>query len=494
MSNDRAECGNLAKLLQQLGGQLDQYLRFEHADAMQDAKRWRSALEGSLPEQGVGIEQVIEQLGRDLIPNGSQIPYPGCTSFITTGATSVGALVTLAGAVAAPQRIGLTAFSFLEELSLQWLAEMFELPPQMKGVYSSGGSVANLVALGAARQWAFERIGLDPARDGMRLPCRIYATSASHNTIRRAAAVLGMGRSAVVNIPSDAMGRMLPAALRRQLDADSNNGCVPVAIVANAGATSTGAIDPLRRIGEIAGECGIWFHVDGAYGLPGILDERVRSLYDGLALADSVIVDPHKWMGAPVGIGATFVRDRGILNRAFTQGASDYLEGSVTDENIQHSMDSLGVPYSDFGVELSAPSRGAVVWALIREIGKEGMRERVCRHNAMARLVAERAHAHPNLEVVMEPTLSICCFRYVTDDWEDLNELNRRIHRKLVHRGRSIPSTASVNGVLAIRPCFVGARTSWEHVDELIEEVLHAGQDLAASRQGAPYETQQALS
>jgi len=479
MSNDKAECGDLSRLLQQLGAYLDQYLHFEHPDAMQNHPRWRTALGGALPEDGVGIAQVVAEMGRDLIPNGSQISNPACTSFITTGATSVGVLATLAGAVAAPQRLGLTAFNFLEELSLQWLAEMFELPSQMKGVYSSGGSVANLVALGAARQWAFERIGIDPARDGFQLPCRLYATQASHRTIHRAAAVLGMGRSAVITIASDEMGRMCPEALREQLAAEVNQPGVAVAIVANAGTTSTGVIDPLREIGEVAQKYGIWFHVDGAYGLPGILDPMIRPLYDGLSLADSVIVDSHKWLGAPVGIGATFVRDRQILQRAFTQEASDYLEGSLTDETAQHSMDSLGIPYYDFGVELSSPCRGAVVWALIREIGKAGMRERVCRHNAMARHVAERAHAHAHLEVVEEPTLSICCFRYVTEHCDDLNGLNRRIHRQMVHNNRSIPSTAMVNGILAIRPCFVGARTTWHHANELVDEVIATGDSLS---------------
>lgn len=478
MNEERAECGNLSELMQQLGGYLDEYLQFDRDDAMHHIESWRNTLEQPLPNKGVGIQRVMNEIGRVLIPNASPIPNPGCTAFITTGATSIGALATVAGAVSAPQRIGLTAFNFLEELSLQWLAELFELPPHMKGVYSSGGSVANLVALGAARQWAFEKIGIDPASNGIQQPCRIYATQASHHTIHRAAAVLGLGRNTVVTIDSDNLGRMRPDALQRQLEKDSDNQHVTVAVVGNAGTTSTGAIDPLREIGDIAKAHNIWFHVDGAYGLPGILDPQVHHLYDGLKLADSVIVDPHKWLGAPVGIGATFVRDRNILYRAFTQGAADYLEGSFTDDHAQHSMDSLGIPYSDFGVELSAPSRGAVVWALIREIGKQGLCERVCRHNAMARLIAERAHAHPNLEVVQEPTLSICCFRYVTDEYVDLDELNRCIHRQLVHNNINIPSTAVVNGVLTIRPCFVGARTSWQHANNLVNEVIAAGQQL----------------
>jgi glutamate/tyrosine decarboxylase-like PLP-dependent enzyme len=475
---DRAECAELPRHLATLATALARYQRFEHADAMHEPARWQRALDRALPEQGIGIEAVLAEMGRHVIPNGSQIPRPGSSAFITTGATTIGALATLAGSVASPQRFGGTAFALLEELALRWLAQMFDLPVGFRGLFSSGGSTANLVALGGARQAAFEGLGMDPARDGVRLPCRVYATATSHHTIRRAAAALGMGRAAVVAVETDRMGRMRPDALRRLLTQDCHGEHVRVAVVATAGTTSAGAIDPLREIGEIARSRGVWFHVDGAYGLPGILDERVRHLYDGLALADSVIVDPHKWLGAPVGIGATFVRDRAILHRAFTQEPADYLEGSCIDEDVEHSMATLGVPYADFGVELSAPARGAVVWALLREIGVEGLRERVVRHNSMARLIEQRATMHPRLEVVQPPTLSICCFRYLGPEGTDQDALNRRIHRELLRAGNNLPSTAVINGVLAIRPCFVGARAHEEHAESLVDDVIAIGDRL----------------
>ncbi|MDN3554840.1 pyridoxal phosphate-dependent decarboxylase family protein [Halomonas maura] len=486
MTTEPAECGKLAHYLTVLGNALDRFLTFRHPDAMQQPARWRSVLERPLPSSGIGIDAVMEELTHTLIPNGSAIPNPGSTAFITTGATTIGALATLAGAVASPQRLTLNAFTFLEEQSLDWLVELFRLPPAMKGLYSSGGSVANLVALGAARQQAFESLGIDPARQGIPGPGCLYASSASHHSIHRAAAVLGLGREAVITIATDPQGRMIPAALERQLEEDRARDRVPVAVVANAGTTSTGAIDPLHAIGTLAHRYDTWFHVDGAYGLPGILDPRVRHRYAGLELADSVIVDPHKWLGAPVGIGATFVRDRALLQRAFTQGASDYLERSCTQATAHHSLDNLGIPYSDFGVELSAPARGAVVWALLREIGADGLRARVCRHNAMARQVAERADAHPHLEVLQRPTLSICCFRYVAAGCPDLDALNARIHRALVRHGRNMPSTALVNGQLAIRPCFVGARTGESQASALVDEVLTLGERLA---QGASPDT-----
>jgi glutamate/tyrosine decarboxylase-like PLP-dependent enzyme len=476
--DELAECGDMTAMMREAGEYLDEYLRFEHGDAVENEHIWRNALGGELPQTGVGKSPLLREIGEHLIPNGSQIPKPGCSSFITTGATSVGALMSTVSATACPQRQTVTAFHYLEDLSLRWMGEMFSLPSEVKGVYSTGGSVANLVALGAARQWAFERMGLDPALDGITRPCRIYASAVCHHTIQRSAAVLGLGRASVRLIDTDRDGRMCPKALKEAIEGDNQKDIFKIAVVANAGATDTGVIDPLRSVGEIAKDHDMWFHIDGAYGLPGILDPDVAHHYDGLDLMDSVIVDPHKWLGAPVGIAATFVRDRSLLERAFTQGTANYLEGSFIYEGAEHSMDSFGIPYSDFGVELSSPPRGATVWALIKEIGVDGMRARICRHNAMARYIAERAKAHDNLELALEPMLSVCCFRYYSDQIDDLNELNRRVHRRLVRRGNNIPSTTIVDGNLVIRPCFVGARSNMEHAVSLVDEVLEIGDAL----------------
>jgi glutamate/tyrosine decarboxylase-like PLP-dependent enzyme len=491
IQGDFAHCSALSDLLAQLGDGLDRYLRFEDHDAMLKADAWRTALDCGVPDSGIGIEQLIVEIRQHLLPNASPIPRPGFTSFITTGASSAGILAALSGMVAAPQRLGLTAFNYLEELSLRWLVEMLKLPATMQGIYSSGGSTANIIALGAARQAAFEQTGRDPARDGVQSPCLIFASAAAHHTIHRAAAVLGMGRKSVVPIALDHAGRMMPADLRRQLESAGAADAVKVAVVANAGSTAIGAVDPLEEIGLMAREYGIWFHVDGAYGLPGVLDPDCAPLYKGMRHVDSTCVDPHKWLGAPVGVGATFVRDRGILERAFTQEAADYLEGACSEGPVRHSLDNLGVPYADCGLELSAPSRGAIVWALIREIGSQGLAHRVIRHNAMAKRVAERARQDPRLELLLEPTLSICCFRYYHAQCADLNELNRQIHRQLVHAGVNMPSTTIIDGKLAIRPCFIGARTQWQQADSLVDEVLDIGGRLTkTSQQHASRSTQ----
>ncbi len=482
MEVDAAETGNLQSLLSRVGLALDEFVKFEHPDAQANAAAWRARLDTALPQHGVGIHRVTDDLAKVVIPNGSSITRPGFSSYITTGGTTVAALAATAANIAAPQRYHLNAFNLLEEVSLNWLATMCGIGA-MQGVYSSGGSTANLLALGAARQFAFEQCSHDVAAAGVDRRVGVYATAEAHHTVQRSAGVLGIGRRAVRPIACDDRGRMDVDDLRRAIVADRQAGILPMAIVANAGTTNTGAIDPLREIAVVAREQGVWLHVDGAYGLPGILDKRKAHLYEGLELADSVIVDPHKWLGASIGVAATFVRDRELLRRAFTQEPADYLEGSIEQDDsvapvIEHSMDDFGVPYFDYGVELSSPCRGVVVWALIREIGVEGMRERIRRHNDMATRIADVARQHPNLELLLEPTLSICCFRYVADGVADLDRLNRQLHRRLIRENRNLPSTTQVKGKLALRPCFVGARANREHADSLVEDVLRLGAEL----------------
>ncbi|MGB0095213.1 MAG: pyridoxal-dependent decarboxylase [Solirubrobacteraceae bacterium] len=477
----RSETGNLAAYVSRIGLALDEFLRARNGDPLTRHADWSSALDGPLPVIGVGGERVIAELEHTVIPNGTRLSEPGFWSWITAGPSTIPVVASLAATVASPQRYTITAFNRLEELSLAWLAELCGLPEHMKGVYSSGGSVANLLALGAARQWAFEQGGLDPAANGMAsTSVALYASAEAHHTVQRAAAVLGLGRRSVRRIATDDRQRLDTAALERALLADVAAGILPVAVIATAGTTNTGAIDPLRGAGELARAHGVWFHVDGAYGLPGILDERLEGLYDGLELADSAIVDPHKWLGAPVGIAATFVRDRSILHRAFTQEPAAYLEGGFVDAaDVRVSLDSMGVPYADFGVELSAPARGAVVWSILRELGREGVRERVRHDNDLARHLAANVRASDRLELLAEPVLSICCLRYHPDTVGDLDSFNAALFRRLLRETPYLPSSTVINGSFAIRPCFINVRTALEHVEGFCDAVVRIGDELA---------------
>ena len=192
-THEQAETRHLSPLLEKIGAALEQFLRFENDDPIQTRSQWEPKLNITLPDQGAGIDHTVKLLCEQLIPNGSQMTKPGFTGFVTTGGTTISTLTTLAATVASPQRFTLTPFNYLEEQSLKWLADLCGLGTEMRGVYSSGGSVANLVALGAARQHAFEQRGHDPAADGVNAPTSIYASEHTHHTIKRAAGCTGSG-------------------------------------------------------------------------------------------------------------------------------------------------------------------------------------------------------------------------------------------------------------------------------------------------------------
>jgi len=483
---DRAESGRLGEMLAAIGPALEQFDRFEGQDlAARRRSEWRARLDRPLPARGEGLEAVSKLLREVVIPNGLRNGAPGFSGWITTSPTTSAVAASLAATVAGSQRWWVQSFNFLETVSLRWLRELLGLPEDMQGTFSSGGSTANIIALGAARQHAFERAGIDVARDG--LPpakrWRVYASTEVHHVVTRAAAILGLGRRNVRGIATDDALRIDVSALRRALAEDAALGIEPIAIVATAGTVNTGAVDPIAELLEIARERNIWLHVDGAYGAFGVLDDRVSPLFRGMERADSVAVDPHKWLAAPVGTGAVFVRDRARLGRAFTLEPAEYLEGAASAGAPESPFDDFGDPYHDFNLEQSAPSRGAAVWAVLLEIGADGMRERITRHLDHARHVADRVRADARLELISEPVLSICCFRYRGQGLDDaaLNALNARLAQRLRAQTPYVPSTTVVRGRFAIRPCFINPRTTLADVDGMVDAVRRIGDALASS-------------
>src|SRR6516162_3123375 len=462
--SDPAELGQLTATVQRILPAIEQFRRYDGRDEAARARPgWLARLDVPLPEDGGGIAAVVADLAEVVIPNGARVGEPGWSGFVTTGPTTAAVAAWLAAAAAGSQRYLVQAFNTLERVALGWVAQLCGIPAAHQGVLSSGGSTANLVALGAARQWAFEQRGVDVSQDG--LPggarARVYASEQAHHTIQRATAVLGLGRAGTRHIRCDARGRIDVAALRAAMAQDKRDGVVPVAVVGTAGTTDTGAIDPLSDLAQVAREHGSWFHVDGADGLIAAASPMLRPAFAAVAGADSVIVDPHKWLATGVGCAATYVRDAGPLLRAFAQGAAAYLEGSFSSEeqDAVAQFDSIGIPYMDMGVELSAPSRGVLAWAVLRELGRAGVAARV--------------------ELLLEPELSVVCFRYAADD-----AVNTEILLRLRRTTRSTPTSTVVDGRLAIRPCFINPHTRLADVDALVDHVITIGDELTGLQPG----------
>ncbi|MEX1343763.1 MAG: pyridoxal-dependent decarboxylase [Candidatus Limnocylindrales bacterium] len=469
---------------------LDAFNRFETPDRSSFRSEWAPVLDEPLPETGVGVDRVMEILRDVVIPRGLRTGHPGFTSWVTTAPSTTAAVGHLAAAVVSPQRWWLQPGNHLDVMAVRWVIELLGFPDSFVGTFTSGGSTANLVGLGGARQHAAEKLGIDAALDGIgAIPePRIYASPETHHVVTRAMGVLGLGRRNLRTVGLDrdrrADLRQMEAFIREDIAA----GRTPMAIVGNAGDVNTGILDPLPRMAQLAREFDLWFHVDGAYGGWGMLDERVEAAYGDRGLYDSFAVDPHKWLAAPVGTGLAICRDGELLSRAFTiePGAYDRERHQEADPvgDAESPWGALGGGTPDWGVDFSTPSRGLPVWAVLKEIGAEGMRERIRRHNDFARIVADHARREPELELLAEPQLSIACFRYRPVGWTDeerLNELNADILDELRRVGRSLPSSTNIDGAFAIRACYINPRNDREHVELLVADVLEVGRRLSAA-------------
>lgn len=485
MSDDAAHVGSIGEIAAAVLPALDAFLRFDGPDPIGERPRWKARLEVPLPERGLGAAAVVDLLANVVIPDGLRIGAPGFCGWVTTMPNPVPATASFVASLAAAQKWWPSPGNFLEAQALRWLAALVGLPPEAAGVFVSGGAVANLVGLTAARQHAGERLGVDVAAAGiaaLREP-RIYSVAPVHHVIARAAAVLGLGRRSITAIAPRRRGVVDLDGLRDAVAADLEAGRSPIAIVATAGDVDTGAIDPIAELAVIAREFGVWLHVDGAYGGLGVLDPRVRDRYGDLGEVDSFTVDPHKWLGVPIGCGAVYVREPEVLERSLAFERASYARLRRDPSAPPASTFELyGDGEPEHSIEHSAPARGVAVWAALAEIGAAGIGARVARHLDCARRVAERVGASDRLELLAEPVLSICCFRVRPPEIRDqgtLERLNRAVVARVLARGRVVPSTTRVDNKLAIRPCFLGARTGLADADAVVDEVLAALAEIA---------------
>jgi aromatic-L-amino-acid decarboxylase len=479
--SEKARTGDLAGALRELLPALDRHLAGEGPDRAARRSEWRPALDEPLPEEGAGAEAVLALLRDRFAAAGLRLGQPGFCGWIATAPAVVPAAAGLVASVAIPQRWWVSPGNFIELLALRWLGQLLGLGENLAGALVSGGAAANLVALAAARQRAAERLGFDVAEEGAArlVEPRVYAGEACHQVIERALALLGLGRRALVRLPPGRHRSIDLDQLAAAIDRDRAAGATPIAVVATAGDASTGAIDPIDEMADLAAAREVWFHVDGAYGAFAVLDPRLRDRLRGMARADSVVVDPHKWLAVPVGCGAVLVRDPAPLERALALGPAPYLEYVRRGPDDPASpFDELGEGRPDHTLEHTAAARGIAVWAALKEIGAAGLRDRVARHIDCARRVAARVAGSSELELLAEPELSIVCLRYRPPGIRASGEIeraNRAVLAAIRARGRVIPSSTRVGGKLAIRACFLGPRTGLAEADLLVDEILAAG-------------------
>jgi glutamate/tyrosine decarboxylase-like PLP-dependent enzyme len=351
------------------------------------------------------------------------------------------------------------AATTVEHQVIEWLKTMTGFDPRGEGVLLSGGSFANFAALAAAL-----RAGTDVdlnQRGVAALPGRprIYTSEMTHMSMPKAASMLGVGKDAIVRIPVDRELRMLPDALRSQIAADRAAGFHPVCAVATAGDVNTGAIDPLEAIADVCEAARVWLHVDGSYGALAAQAPRVAGAMRGLARADSLSLDPHKWLFAPLDVGCLLVRDQAALRRAFSEGAG-YID-------VVADRDMSEFAYWDHGPELSRRFRALKIWVLLKVHGARAIQAAIDDNIAVAAHLAARIDASADFERLAPAPLSIVCFRYKQGD----DAFNKRLMVEVQRDGESYVSNATVNGRFALRACIVNFRTRAEDVETLLDTI-----------------------
>jgi aromatic-L-amino-acid decarboxylase len=428
-------------------------------------ERIRQLLQDPLPQGPVSVHEALDDAARALDESIAQ-PRPRYFAFIGSSGLEIGALGDLLAATYDMNlAVDARAATVLEQQTVRWVGE-FVGYPATNGAFTSGGTISNMTALAAARERALpgsRAAGLGGAR------VAVYASAEVHYSITRAVELLGIGSDRLRNVPIDERHRMRADLLAEAIDRDVADGVSPIAVVATAGTTLTGAVDPVRAIADVCAERGVWLHVDGAYGLPAASVDPER--FEGVDRADSVSVDAHKWLYVPKACSVVLVREEGSLSKAFAH-EQGYLP------HQQHELHAV-----DITLEYSRPLRALKLWLAFRAHGADQFREAIRRNLAEARLLHRHASARPDFETFgAPPELSIVPIRHVPGDVVDLDAHNDALADAIQADGRVFLASALIGGNVWLRPCFVNYRTTDDDVLAVLDVAAELGERIAKGR------------
>lgn len=443
----------------------------------------RAVLEQPLPEGGVSPDAALRRFETTILPHPMGNGHPRFFGWVNAPPAPIAVLTEILAAAMNPSCAGGDhAAIYLERCAVRWLAEVLGYPiAGGMGLLLSGGSMASLTCLAAARHKAVAALGGDVRAAGLPRDARfvLYMSEEGHSCLRKSAELLGFGSGAIRTIPVDGDWRFDVTALREATAADRAEGRTPFCVCASAGTVNTGAIDPLDAIADVCAEERLWFHIDGAYGAPGVLDPAVAARYAGMARADSLAIDPHKWLSIPVECGCAFLRDGRLLRETFSL-VPPYLQ---TEEGKGFG----GLPwYSEYGFQQTRGFRALKLWMTLQHLGRRGLAAHVASHNALARRLAAMVDEAPDLERMAPVMLSIVCFRYVPQGWprDDarLDGLNTAIMQEVQAGGEAFLTNAVLRGRFSLRACILHYATTEADLEALLDIIRGTGARLAAAR------------
>lgn len=406
------------------------------------------ALPPSGPEQGEPMERLLEDFRRQIVPAITHWNHPGFMAYFANTAPGPGIIAELlAASLNANAMLWKTspAATELEQVALDWLRQWMGLPDGLFGIIYDTASTSSMHAIAAAREMADPDARTLGASRGLTL----YTSAESHSSIEKGAISIGIGQQNVRKIPVDADFRMRPEALARFIEADRAAGLRPFCVVATVGTTSTTSIDPVRAIAEIAARHGLWLHVDAAYAGSAAIVPEFRHILDGAEHADSLVVNPHKWLFTPVDLSAFYTRRPDILRRAF----------SLIPDYLRTAEDSRAVNYMDYGVPLGRRFRALKLWFVMRYFGRERMAEIIRSQIGWAQELAAAVDADPRFERAAPSPFSVVCFRYKGSDDE-----NRRLLESVNASGQFFLSHTVLHGKFTLHLAIGNLGTTREHV------------------------------
>ena len=409
------------------------------------------------PGSPAAFEDLLDELFERVLPYGTSTDHPRFFAFIPSCPTwpgILGDLLASGSGIYPGTWIGSAGYTALELEVLGWFKEWLGYPSDSAGLLMSGGSMATLAALVTART---ARLGREPG-EGV-----VYASSEAHSSVVRAARILGFREDRIRLLEPDDELRLSPSVLARAVKEDRARGLRPFFVAAAAGATSTGAVDPLADLADACERDGLWLHVDAAYGGFAVLTDPGRALLAGLERADSITLDPHKWLFQPFEAGCLMVRRGNELLEAFRVSGT-YLQDTELGEAA--APDDAEVNFGDRGPQLTRSARALKIWLSVRHFGLNRFRSEIERGMALADRAAERIARSASLELVTPASLGVVCFRSGAGEAEDAARL-----RRLVDSGIGMISSTRVGGDFVLRLCILNHRTRWADVERVISEL-----------------------